>query len=69
VTVRGVGFRFEPRVGSGAQAAHGTARYAGTMQIGDVIEDFELPDENGDYRRLSDFLAEGPVVLFFYPRP
>ena len=38
------------------------------MQIGDVIEDFELPDENGDYRRLSDFLAEGPVVLFFYPQ-
>ncbi len=28
---------------------------------------FELPDENGVLRKLSDFLAAGPVVLFFYP--
>jgi thioredoxin-dependent peroxiredoxin len=34
---------------------------------GDVVEDFELPDETGTPRRLSDFLATGPVVLFFYP--
>ncbi|NJP49699.1 peroxiredoxin [Streptomyces sp. SBST2-5] len=34
---------------------------------GDVVEDFELPDETGTVRRLSDLLAEGPVVLFFYP--
>ncbi len=25
------------------------------------------PDENGTPRRLSDLLANGPVVLFFYP--
>ncbi len=37
------------------------------MQTGDVVDDFELPDENGTPRRLSDLLAGGPVVLFFYP--
>lgn len=35
--------------------------------VGDTVEDFELPDETGTARRLSDFLAKGPVVLFFYP--
>jgi thioredoxin-dependent peroxiredoxin len=35
--------------------------------VGDKVEDFELPDETGVPRRLSDLLAEGPVVLFFYP--
>ena len=28
---------------------------------------FELPDETGTMRKLSDLLADGPVVLFFYP--
>jgi thioredoxin-dependent peroxiredoxin len=37
------------------------------MQPGDVVEDFELPDQDGVPRRLSDLLADGPVVLFFYP--
>ncbi|MBG6065671.1 MULTISPECIES: peroxiredoxin [Micromonospora] len=35
--------------------------------VGDVVQDFELPDETGTPRRLSEFLAGGPVVLFFYP--
>ncbi|MFI6783096.1 peroxiredoxin [Micromonospora sp. NPDC050276] len=35
--------------------------------VGDVVQDFELPDETGTPRRLSEFLATGPVVLFFYP--
>ncbi|MGW1453205.1 peroxiredoxin [Micromonospora sp. NPDC002411] len=35
--------------------------------VGDVVQDFELPDETGTPRRLSEFLASGPVVLFFYP--
>ena len=39
----------------------------GSMQTGDVVSDFELPDETGATRRLSDLLAKGPVVLFFYP--
>ncbi|WP_162467067.1 peroxiredoxin [Streptomyces cavernae] len=37
------------------------------MEVGDVVEDFELPDETGRLRQLSGLLAEGPVVLFFYP--
>jgi len=37
------------------------------MQVGDVVPDFELPDETGTPRRLTDLLAGGPVVLFFYP--
>jgi peroxiredoxin Q/BCP len=34
---------------------------------GDVVDDFELLDETGTARRLTEFLATGPVVLFFYP--
>lgn len=37
------------------------------VEIGDRVEDFELPDKSGTPRRLSDFLARGPVALFFYP--
>ena len=37
------------------------------MRTGDVVPDFELPDQTGTPRRLSAFLADGPVVLFFYP--
>ncbi|MEV4008200.1 peroxiredoxin [Actinomadura sp. NPDC049753] len=37
------------------------------MRPGDVVDDFELPDETGEPRTLSGLLAEGPVVLFFYP--
>ena len=37
------------------------------MRVGDTVEDFELPDETGTRRKLSDFLRDGPVVLFFYP--
>jgi thioredoxin-dependent peroxiredoxin len=37
------------------------------MQIGDEVPDFELPDQDGTPRRLSTLLADGPVVLFFYP--
>jgi peroxiredoxin Q/BCP len=34
---------------------------------GDLVDDFELPDEQGTPRKLSDLLSAGPVVLFFYP--
>ena len=37
------------------------------MRTGDVVPDFELPDQEGATRSLSEFLAKGPVVLFFYP--
>ena len=36
-------------------------------QVGDIIEDFTLPDQNGTPVTLSQF-AGSPVVLFFYPR-
>ncbi|MFA5709984.1 peroxiredoxin [Mycolicibacterium sp.] len=37
------------------------------MKPGDVVVDFALPDQTGAERRLSELLADGPVVLFFYP--
>ncbi|MGH3521207.1 MAG: peroxiredoxin [Haloechinothrix sp.] len=37
------------------------------MNKGDLVPDFTLPDDSGTQRSLSEFLAEGPVVLFFYP--
>ena len=37
------------------------------MEKGDVVPDFELPDEDGNPRKLSDLASGGPVVLFFYP--
>ena len=32
-----------------------------------MVPDFELDDETGTPRKLSDLVAEGPIVLFFYP--
>ena len=37
------------------------------MDKGDTVPDFELPDQTGTPRRLSELLKAGPVVLFFYP--
>lgn len=37
------------------------------MNIGDKAPDFDLPDETGSRRRLSELLEKGPVVLYFYP--
>ncbi|MEU9993297.1 peroxiredoxin [Streptomyces sp. NPDC048045] len=37
------------------------------IEVGGKVEDFALPDENGTVRRLTELLADGPVVLFFYP--
>ncbi|MEU8659206.1 peroxiredoxin [Actinoplanes philippinensis] len=34
---------------------------------GDLAPDFELQDQSGTTRRLSELVAGGPVVLFFYP--
>ncbi len=38
------------------------------MQKGDTAPDFELPADDGSTVKLSDELAKGPIVLFFYPR-
>ena len=37
------------------------------MDVGVKVDDFELPDETGTPRTLSELLTDGPVVLFFYP--
>ena len=37
------------------------------MQTGDTAPDFELLDETGNPRKLSDLVSGGPIVLFFYP--
>jgi peroxiredoxin Q/BCP len=37
------------------------------MNLGDKAPDFELADETGTTRSLSEFLQKGPVVLYFYP--
>ena len=38
------------------------------MKAGDKVDDFELPRDGGGTLKLSDELAKGPVVLFFYPK-
>lgn len=37
------------------------------MKPGDRVPEFELPDQTGTPRSLTSLLANGPVVLFFYP--
>ncbi|ADG79684.1 thioredoxin-dependent peroxiredoxin OS=Tsukamurella paurometabola (strain ATCC 8368 / DSM /CCUG 35730 / CIP 100753 / JCM 10117 / KCTC 9821 / NBRC 16120/ NCIMB 702349 / NCTC 13040) OX=521096 GN=Tpau_3093 PE=3 SV=1 [Tsukamurella paurometabola] len=37
------------------------------MKPGDKAPEFELSDQLGHPRKLSDLLADGPVALFFYP--
>jgi peroxiredoxin Q/BCP len=39
-----------------------------TLAPGDVAPDFELADQSGTSRKLSTLLADGPVVLFWYPK-
>lgn len=37
------------------------------MKPGELVPDFSLPDQTGETRTLTELLADGPVVLFFYP--
>ncbi|MET7773593.1 peroxiredoxin [Nocardia sp. NPDC005366] len=37
------------------------------MQTGQLAPHFELPDQSGTPRSLEALLADGPLVLFFYP--
>jgi peroxiredoxin Q/BCP len=46
---------------------NGSGQKAVGMQVGDIVDDFELFDEQGATRTLSGLLENGPVVLFFYP--
>lgn len=38
------------------------------MDIGDAVADFTATTDRGETVRLTDLLAKGPVVLFFYPK-
>lgn len=38
------------------------------MKPGDTAPTFALPSDDGSTIRLEDELAQGPVVLFFYPK-
>ncbi len=37
------------------------------LKAGTKAPDFSLSDENGKLRTLSEFLAKGPLILYFYP--
>lgn len=37
------------------------------MQTGQQVPDFALPDQDGTVRTLGELVADGPLVLFFYP--
>ena len=37
------------------------------MKRGDEVVEFELPDQTGAPRSLTGLLADGSIVLFFYP--
>jgi peroxiredoxin Q/BCP len=38
------------------------------IKVGDKAPDFTLPDTDGKQVTLSKLLAEGPVILAFYPK-
>ena len=37
------------------------------LNIGEMAPDFELPDQNGEMHRLSDYRGQR-VILYFYPK-
>ena len=38
------------------------------LRIGRLAPEFSLPDEDGKIVALAELLAQGPLILFFYPR-
>jgi peroxiredoxin Q/BCP len=38
------------------------------VKRGDKVSDFSAEDQDGRKRSLSELLAGGPLVLFFYPK-
>ena len=38
------------------------------IQVGDMIPEFSLPDQNGNMVNIKDFIGEKKLVIFFYPR-
>ena len=37
------------------------------LKVGEVAPEFELSDQDGNQVSLTNLLADGPVVLYFYP--
>lgn len=37
------------------------------MKIDEKVPDFALPDQHGEVRTLKELIANGPLVIFFYP--
>lgn len=37
------------------------------LEVGTKAPDFELPDQNGELHKLSEYLGK-KVILYFYPR-
>jgi len=38
------------------------------MDVGDKVAEFSAPNQHGESVSLSSLLADGPLVLFFYPK-
>ena len=38
------------------------------LELGIKAPDFELPDQNGEVHKLSDYAGK-KVILYFYPKP
>lgn len=38
----------------------------GSLQVGDFVPDFTLPNHQGEFRQLSSLLKKGPLVISFY---
>ncbi len=38
------------------------------MKVGDTVEEFELPNQEGEPTALSDLVASGPLALYFYAK-
>ncbi len=38
------------------------------MKKNDLVDDFTSTDQDGNTVRLSELVADGPMVLFFYPK-
>jgi peroxiredoxin len=59
----------EKQIGPGAGPRTGAQRWeVGSLPIGTLAPDFELPDLNGVRRKLSDFRDQNVLLIFFNPQ-
>jgi peroxiredoxin len=62
----GLGVKSRPALESAARELLAEHRAMMSLQQGETVEDFELPDSGDKPVRLSQLLRSGPVVLTFY---